>query len=170
MVKNLMPWKRRKHEVEVLKPIDEDPTFNLTRGMSDMVNQFFRHLDAGLDSPLLRPDAGLGGLPQIDVAETENEVTVSADLPGLDEKDIKVSLDGDLLTLRGERHHEREEKEKNYRCMERSYGSFHRSIVLPEGTDREHVKATFSKGVLTVTIAKVPGAKPSQRRIPVQTG
>lgn len=170
MVKNLIPWKRKKHAVEVLKPFDEDPTFNLTRGMSDMVNQFFRRFDAGLDSPLLRPEAGFGGLPQVDVAETENEVTVSADLPGLDEKDIKVSLDGDLLTLRGERRHEHEEKKEHYRCMERSYGSFHRSVVLPEGIDRDHVKATFNKGVLTVRITKMPGAKSSLRHIPVQAG
>lgn len=173
MVSNLIPWKKksRNNEVEVLRPLRDDPTYDLTRSMSDMVDHFFRRFDSDFGmTPWLRDDAGLGRMPSIDVAETDEEVTISADLPGLDEKDIKVTLDGDTLTLRGERKHEKEEKRKNYYRAERSYGSFIRSIALPEGIDRDNVKATFKKGELNVRIGKLPGAKSSRRHIPVEAG
>ncbi|HMO51937.1 MAG TPA: Hsp20/alpha crystallin family protein [Kiritimatiellia bacterium] len=170
MVKNLIPWRKKKHEVEVLRPEQDDPTYDLTRGMADMMDHFFRRFDADFGGSLLRGDFASSATPRLDIAETGEEVTVTADLPGLDEKDIQVSLDGDLLTLRGERRHEHEDKRKNYHRIERSYGSFVRTVALPEGIDRDNVKASFKKGVLTVTIGKTPGAKPSRRRIPVQTG
>ena len=172
MVSNLIPWKKRKNnEVDVLRPRHVDPTYDLTRSMSDMVDHFFRRFDSefGL-SPWSREDAGFGVVPSVDVAETDDEVTVTADLPGLDEKDIKVTLDGDMLTLHGERKQEREEKKKNYYRSERSYGTFTRSIALPEGVDYDNVKATFKKGVLNVRIAKLPGTKTLRRHIPVQAG
>lgn len=168
MVKSLIPWRRKSHEVEVLKPHD-DPTFDLTRGMSDMVNQLFRRFEDDIGGSLLRSEFGFAGLPSVDVSETDSEVTVSADLPGLEEKDIQVTLDGDVLTLKGERKHEHEEKKKNYHRIEKSYGTFHRSIALPEGIDRDNVKATFKKGVLNVTIGKLPGATSSRRRIAVES-
>jgi len=168
MVKNLIPWKKKSHEVEVLKSHD-DPTFGLTRGMADMVNQLFRRFDDDLGGSLLRSEFGFSSMPSVDISETDTEVTVSADLPGLEEKDIQVTLENDVLTLKGERKHEHEEKKKNYYRMEKSYGSFHRSVTLPEGIDKDNVKATFKNGVLNVKIGKVPGAKPSQRRIPVTT-
>ncbi len=167
MVKNLIPWKKKKHEVEVLAP-DDDPTFALTRGMSDMVHQLFRQFDERLPHPLFRAHAGTGVMPSVDVAESDNEVVVTADLPGLDEKELNVSLDEHFLTLRGERKEEREKKGKNYHQVERSYGAFHRSIALPEGIDRDHVEATFKKGVLQVKIAKKPGTSHPVRRIPVK--
>lgn len=174
MVMNLMPWKRKKEsEFEALRPRRyEDPTYELTRGMSDMVDHFFRRFDSGfgMESPLLRDTFGFSGLPNVDVAETDDEVTVSADLPGLDEKDIKVTLDGDTLTLRGERKHEQEEKRKNYRRVECSYGSFVRSVNLPENIDQNNIKASFKKGVLNIRIGKVPGAASSRRHIPVESG
>ena len=168
-MKNLIPWKKKNTEVEVVRPHD-DPTFDLTRGMADTFNQLFRRFDEEWNQFLTRGGPAFGGLPNVDVSETDDEVRVSADLPGLDEKDIKVSLDGDVLTISGERRYEHEEKRKHLHRVERSYGTFHRSIALPEEIDRENVKATFKKGVLHVTIAKRPGAKPSRRRIPVSTG
>lgn len=168
MVKNLIPWKKKHHEVEVMRPHD-DPTYDLTRGMADMVNQLFRRFDDDLGGSLLRNEFGFSRMPSVDIAETDNEVTVSADLPGLEEKDIQVSLENDVLTLKGERKHEHEEKKKNYHRIERSHGSFQRSIALPEGIDRENVKATFKNGVLNVKIGKLPGARSSRRRIPVTT-
>jgi len=168
MVKNLIPWKKKAHEVEVLKPHADDPTYDLTRSMSDMVEHFFRRFDEDFGGPLFRREFGMARLPQVDLAETDREVTVTADLPGLEEKDIQVSLEDDVLILRGERRHELEEKKKHYHRVERTYGSFHRAIALPEGIDRDNVKATFKKGVLHVTIGKRPDAKPSRRHIPVE--
>jgi len=168
MVKNLIPWKK-KHDVDVMRPYRDDPTYELTRGISDIFDSFFRRFDEEPGSPLMRREFGFSTMPSIDIDETDKEVTVSADLPGLEEKDINVSLDGDVLTLSGERKHEKEEKQKNYHRVERAYGSFSRSVALPEGIDHENVKATFKKGVLTVKIAKLPGAKSLRRHIPVQT-
>jgi len=167
MVKNLIPWRKKPHEVEVLKQYD-DPTFDLTRGMADMVNRLFRRFDDDLGGSLLRSEFGFGSLPSVDISETDSEIIVSADLPGLEEKNIQVTLDNDVLILKGERKHEHKEKKKNYHRIEKAYGVFHRSVTLPEGIDRDNVKATFKNGVLNVTIGKVPGAKPSHRRIPVE--
>jgi len=165
MVKNLIPWKNKKHEVEVMKP-QTDPTYDLTRGMSDMVSRIFRQFDPELGG-LIHEDFGLSHLPAVDISETDTEVTVSADLPGLDEKDVQVTLENEVLTIRGERKYEHVEKNKNYHRVERSYGTFHRSITLPEGINQDDVKATFSKGVLNVRIGKRPNAKPLRRRIKV---
>ncbi len=174
MVMNLMPWRKKKEsEVEMWRPRRyEDPTYDLTRGMSDMVDHLFRRFDTGfdLDRPLLRNNFGFSGLPSVDITETGEDVTVSADLPGLDEKDIKVTLDGDTLTLRGERKHEKEEKSKNYRRVECSYGTFVRSVTLPEGIDENNIKASFKKGVLNIRIGKIPGLASSRKHIPVETG
>jgi HSP20 family protein len=169
MVKNLIPWKKQKHEVEVLKPHD-DPTFGLTRGLSEMVNQMFRRFDEhGVFSPS-RKDFGFSEMPSIDIAETDDALTVSADIPGLEEKDVQVSLEERTLILRGERRHEHEDKKKNYHLIERSYGSFHRTISLPDGINHDDVKASFKNGVLKVRLGKVPGAKSSSRKIPVEAG
>jgi HSP20 family protein len=168
MVKNLIPWKKRNHEVEVLSPND-DPTYNLTRGMAEIVNQLFRPFDDSWSRSLLRTRSGIAAMPKIDVEETDNEVNVTADLPGLDEKDVQIDLDDQFLTLRGERKEEREKKGKNYHHIERSYGAFHRSIALPDGVDRDQVKATFKKGVLKVKIGKLPGHERSVKRIPVES-
>jgi HSP20 family protein len=168
MVKNLIPWKKKSHEVEVLSPND-DPTFNLTRGMADMVNQLFRPFNDQWSRSLFRNLSGFTTTPNIDVEETDKEVRVTADLPGLEEKDVQIDLDEHFLTLRGERKDEREKKGKNFHHIERSYGAFHRSIALPDGIDRDNVNATFKKGVLKVTIGKLPGHERSVRRIPVKS-
>jgi HSP20 family protein len=99
---------------------------------------------------------GNGGLlmPSTDVTETDKEIEISAELPGLEEKDVQINLADNVLTIRGEKKAEKEEKDKNYRLLERSYGSFERSIALPEGVKAEDVKATIAKGVLTVTVTK----------------
>lgn len=174
MVTNLIPWRKKSshHEVEVMRPQHEDPAYDLTRGMTDMIDTFFHRFDSEFGvTPWFRGgDTGFARLPNVDIAETDDEVTITADLPGLDEKDITVTLDGETLTLRGERRHEKEEKRKNYYRAERSYGTFVRSMTLPEGIDRDNVKATFNKGVLHVRAGKLPGTKSTRRHIPVVAG
>jgi HSP20 family protein len=93
-------------------------------------------------------------MPSTDVTETDKEIEISAELPGLEEKDVQVNLADGVLTIRGEKNAEKEEKDKNYRLVERSYGSFERSIALPEGVKSEDVKASIAKGVLTVKVPK----------------
>ncbi|MCX5891370.1 MAG: Hsp20/alpha crystallin family protein [Deltaproteobacteria bacterium] len=99
-------------------------------------------------------------VPAVDVAEAADKVTVKAEVPGLDPKEIDISLVGDLLTIKGEKKSEREEKKENYHLVERSYGSFSRAIRLPAAVDADKIEARYDKGVLTVTCPKKEGVKP----------
>lgn len=106
-------------------------------------------------------------VPSIDVRETETELVVEAELPGMDEKDISVTLNSGVLTLKGEKKSEREEKRNDYHLMERSYGSFQRSFQVADTIDADNVKAAFEKGVLKVTLPKRPEAMKAEKRIPI---
>nr|WP_245217188.1 Hsp20/alpha crystallin family protein [Neoroseomonas nitratireducens] len=99
--------------------------------------------------------------------ETAQGVVVTAELPGLAEKDIEISLDGDLLTLSGEKRAEKTEDKEGVHISERSYGSFRRTLRLPWAPDPAQVAAAFDKGVLSVTLPRPPQAKPSVNRIPI---
>ncbi len=92
--------------------------------------------------------------PSIDVTETDKEVEITAELPGLEEKDVQVNVADNLLTIRGEKKAEREDKNKDYHVVERSYGSFSRTLELPESVDADAIQATMSKGVLKVVVPK----------------
>jgi HSP20 family protein len=95
--------------------------------------------------------------PAIDIVEDEKAYRLTAELPGLEEKDVDISVSGDMLTLKGEKSQDAEHKDKNYTLSERSYGSFQRSFWLPDGVDRDKIEAVFAKGVLTITLPKAPG-------------
>lgn len=107
-----------------------------------------------------------GWLPALDLSETPEQIKVLADLPGVDVKDVHVELVGNTLTIRGEKKSETERKGDSWLQVERSYGRFQRSIVLPEGVDPEKVKASSHDGVLTIEIAKTEATRP--RSIPVK--
>lgn len=119
---------------------------------------------------LLPPDeTGLGfNVPAVDVTEDDKAYRIAAELPGLEEKDIEVSVTGDLLTLKGEKRQEKAEKNKNWYVSERSYGSFQRAFELPQGIDRDKIAAEFAKGVLTVTLPKSAEAQKQQKKIDVK--
>jgi HSP20 family protein len=106
--------------------------------------------------------------PAIDVKETAEQVVVKAEVPGIDAKDISISVTGDVLTIKGEKKSEREEKDENYHLLERSYGSFCRSLPLPAAADLEKIEAKYDKGVLTVTCPKKEEVKP--KAIEIKTG
>ncbi len=106
--------------------------------------------------------------PQVEVTESETDVRVSAELPGLDEKNIEVSLADGVLTIRGEKKAEQEDKGKNYYRRERSYGAFHRAIALPAEVDEAKAEASFKKGVLTITLPKMPEAQQRVKKIDVK--
>lgn len=105
--------------------------------------------------------------PQVDVSETDEALVITADLPGMEEKDVDITLANGVLTLKGEKKDEREEKEPNYHLMERSYGSFSRSFRLPETVDQDKCQATFDKGVLKISLPKAESAKAQVKHISI---
>jgi HSP20 family protein len=105
------------------------------------------------------PMADIGWAPAIEVFEKEDKFVVKAELPGMKEEDIDVSVVGDILTIKGERKAESEVKEEDYYCCERSYGSFSRSIALPSSVNAEKIEASYEDGVLEVSLPKAPEAK-----------
>ena len=102
--------------------------------------------------------------PAVDVTEDETSFKLSAELPGMAEKDIQVSLSSDTLTIRGEKRQDKEEKNTGYHLSERSYGEFQRAFTLPDGVDGEKTAAAFANGVLTVTVPKKARALPKRSR------
>jgi HSP20 family protein len=126
------------------------------RLFQDSINRLFSD-----DGAKARPWA-----PAVDILETENELVLKADVPGVELKDIDIQLENGTLTVKGERKFEKEEKNKGFHRMERSYGTFVRYFTLPETVDAEHVHAAYEAGVLTITLPKKEVAKP--RAIKVQ--
>jgi len=93
-------------------------------------------------------------MPSMDLAKTDKEIEITAELPGLEEKDIQLNVTDNVLTIRGEKKSEREETKKDYHLVERSYGSFTRAVQLPNGVNADSIKAVMSKGVLKITVPK----------------
>jgi len=112
-------------------------------------------------------EAGGDWQPRVDLAETKDAVVVKAEIPGVDQKDIQVTLQGELLTIKGQKQQQREEKDEHYHRVERSYGAFARSFRLPGAVDGAKVTAAFKDGVLTVTLPKAASAKGTA--IPIKT-
>jgi HSP20 family protein len=166
MIKNLLPAVRRRSD-SPLRRAEEHPFFSLQREMNRMFDDIFRGFD-------LTPFGGGRSFeafsPSVDVREGEKEVTVKAELPGLNEKDIDVTLTGEALTIRGEKKEEQEKEDegKGYWRREASYGSFLRMIPLPEGLNTEKVDARFKNGVLTITLPRLKGAKAKGKKVAVK--
>lgn len=166
-IRSLMPF-RRAPAVSRQQPTNADP-FTAFR---DEMNRTFDDFFAAVGFPLLASRTGAPGLmvmtPQMDVSETDKEIQVVAELPGLDADDIELTLDGDVLTIRGEKATQREEDDRDYHVMERSEGAFSRSIRLPFEVDPGQIQAVFKDGVLTITVPKPAEAQAKQRRIEVK--
>ena len=116
---------------------------------------------------LARPRWHAAGSPGFEISETDGEIRVTADLPGMNEKDIEVSIDENMLTIRGERKEEKETRKRNYHVSETSYGNYSRTIPLPVEVDREKAEARFKRGVLTLILPKTEQAKARRKHIPV---
>ena len=106
--------------------------------------------------------------PPVDVYEDEHDITLKIEVPGIDEKDINVSIENNTLTVRGERRFEKDEKEENFQRIERMFGSFTRSFTLPNTVDPEQVSAHYEKGVLRIRLAKKAEAKPKLIKVNVE--
>jgi HSP20 family protein len=158
-LKSIIPWKKEERQVDRTRE-DGNPFSLFQRQMDSLFDDVF-----GRSS--MEPWNEFRGrrfAPDIDVNETDKEVRVTAELPGLDEKDVELSLTGNLLSIKGEKKEEHEEEKGDYYRSERSYGYFERAVQLPEGIDADKAKANFKKGVLKVSIPKKPEAQSSRRK------
>jgi HSP20 family protein len=146
------------------------PLFDLRNEIDTLFDRFFSGSllgpFAGFEPQPLRQRFG-GMVPKVDVSESDKEIQIVAELPGLKQEDVDLSLADDVLTIRGETQESREEREKQYHLTERSYGRFERSFQLPDSVDRERIAAKFENGLLTVTLPKSEKAQPSARRIEI---
>jgi len=134
------------------------------------MNRLFDDAFGGLGLPSLFGPAlrEMPAAPKIDVSETDNEIQVTAEMPGIDQNDVEVLLEDDRLIIRGEKKEEREDKDRNYHVRERVHGAFSRTLPLPFAPDPNQVKAEFKDGVMTITIPKPQDVKQKQHRIEVQ--
>ncbi len=158
---SLIPSKRNR---ELSSGISFPELNTLRSEMDNLFNQFFR------GTRLQGAGFGRKGewLPAVDVKDNEKEITVKCEVPGVNAKDIDVSLKGDLLTIKGEKKTENIEDTDDYYAAERSFGSFLRTIQLPESVDSDNIKAEQKDGVLTIQLKKRPGA--GQKKIPIADG
>jgi HSP20 family protein len=146
------------------------PVLQLHREIDRLFDDAFRGFGLpALSMPGLAPDWPGLLKPALDIQETDKQYRISLEVPGVEQKDIQLTLDNDVLTVRGEKRQEQETKQGGYHRIERSYGSFQRALNLPEDADQETVKASFRNGVLTVTIDKREPRTPRRgRAIPIE--
>lgn len=160
-IKNLIPFGKKNIAVN---REEENPFLLMQREMNRLFDTFSGTW--GLDSfPAL--DGSFS--PRMDMTEDSKAFTVTAEMPGMSEKDIDLAISGDTLTIRGEKKEEKENKGRNYYYSERSYGTFSRTIPLPVQVDVDRVTANFKKGVLTVTLPKTAGLADMTKKISVKT-
>lgn len=138
-----------------------DP-FREVVALQNRMNSLFRDLNEG-ESPLTTA----AFLPAVDIYEDDKKVMLKLEVPGIDEKDLDVSVENNTLTVKGERKFEKEEKEENFHRIERRYGSFYRAFTLPSTVDTEHVTASYNAGVLKLELRKKPEAQPKQIKVNV---
>ena len=169
-IKDLIPRINRGRESMPVRRGEYDSFREFQRDMNRLFDDLFT------DFPLARPwggerEAGLAAAfsPRVDVSETDKEVKVSAELPGMDEKDITVEMEDDAITIRGEKKAEREEKGKNWHRREQTYGLFRRVIALPASVEGAKAKASFRKGILTVAVPKREEEQAKRKTITIET-
>lgn len=149
---DLLPFKRQSAVPNVFSEMD-DVLKKMWYGFP------FHNLEEGMD---------IGWSPRLDVSETDNGLEIVADLPGMDKKDINVSLEENLLTIKGERKEEKESKDKHYHTIERRSGSFYRAIRLPVEVEKDKVEAAFKDGVLTLRLPKTKESKKKVAQIEIK--
>jgi HSP20 family protein len=160
-VRDLVPWVKGDRERTSAQSGSLGTVVNLHREMNRLFDDMFRGFDDA------RFFGGRGGWPSMDVEETEKEYRVTAELPGLEERDVEVLLQDGLLTVRGEKKVESENRNRTY--SERFYGRFERQIPLALDADDSAVSATFRNGILTVTVPKSARAVERSKRIPIKS-
>ena len=155
----LVRFTRRPNRL-AFQPFTGIPAFDdIENRMQKMMDNIFTEADAG-------PTA-IGWIPAMEISETPAEMIVSAELPGLEKKDVDISVDDDLLTISGEKSEEKTTDEKKMHLWERSYGSFRRSFSLPRGVDSAKINAEFKNGVLKIHMPKTTEAQAKGRKIDI---
>jgi HSP20 family protein len=163
-VRDLIPWGRSNTRAPApYREDDRSPFLSLHREMNRVFDDFFRDFD--MRFPMMGHAGFNGSWPHIDLSETDKEVTVTADLPGMEEKDVELLLEDGMLTLKGEKREETEDKDRHF--SERYYGRFERRIPLDAEVQVDKAQARFKNGVLKVTLPKDPNAQSKARRIAI---
>jgi len=165
-MRDLIPWGRNQNQAPAnYRDNERNPLLSLHRDMNRLFDDVFRSFDSQL--PTFGSFGALGAAwPSVEISDTEKEVRVTAEVPGLEEKDIEVLLDGDVLTLRGEKRSESEDKDRQF--SERYYGRFERRIPLGVEVEEDRIDARFRNGVLTVVLPKSEKAQSQVRRIQIK--
>jgi len=161
-VRDLIPWSRGSSQVpSTTRGDDMDPFLSLHRN----VNRLFDEVSRGFGSPSLLGASLNGPWPHIEIEENDNEVRITAEVPGIDPDAVEVLLEDGVLTLRGENKRETEDKDRRF--SERYYGRFERRLSLDREVDEDKVSATFKNGLLTVTLPKTEKAQANAKRIAI---
>ena len=160
-MRDLIPWARSQQMAPSRYRDEGDPFMTLHREMNRLFDDVFR----GFDMAPLGNTNRIAGWPHVEVVETDKEVRVLAELPGLDDKDVEVLMHDDVLTIRGERKSEIEDQERAF--SERYYGRFERRIPLSWEIDEDKIEASFRNGVLTVTLPKSAESRPQVKRVAI---
>jgi HSP20 family protein len=163
-IKDLIPWSNRGREIGMRRGEENHPFLTLHREMNRLFDDAFRGFDLNPLGTDRLFDRATGGWPNIEVSETDQEVKVTAELPGLEDKDVQVELANGELAIRGEKQTETEDKDRLF--SERYYGRFERRIPVDD-VEEDKVNASFKNGVLTVTLPKSPTAQQKVKRIAV---
>ena len=163
--RDLIPWKIQGQDIV---PRQEERVDHPVMSLHRDINRLFDDMFRGFSMPSL-PSIGRSiGWPRVELSENDKEIRVMAELPGMEEKDIEISLDDHQLVIRGEKKSETSDEERGY--SERSYGRFERRIGLPSQIDEDKVEAAFRNGVLTVRIPRTPEAAKGRKTIPINAG
>ncbi|WP_095204934.1 Hsp20/alpha crystallin family protein [Mesorhizobium carmichaelinearum] len=162
-VRDLIPWSRGGSHAPSVYRGDVDPFLSLHRNVNRLFDEMFHDFDTPSVLSRLAPRSGTW--PSVEFSETDQEIRVTADMPGLDENDVEVTLDDGVLTLRGEKKAETEDKDRQF--SERYYGRFERRFGLGREVQEDKVAATFKNGVLTVILPKTHKAQVSAKRIAI---
>ncbi len=152
-------------ELTVWKPFRDWVPFDFEQMRREMDRLWDSFFERGIRR---KPEEVSDWFPSLDVSETKNDLVIKAEVPGMEPKDIDISLSDGVLTIKGEKKQEREEKEEDYHLIERSYGSFARSIQLPKGVQSDKIQATYKNGVLKVILPKSEEAKKKEIKVKVE--
>jgi len=185
-IRKLAPWnwfKKEEEEAAKAVPVHVSHTRDAGQGHYHPLSRIHREIDRVFDNAFR--DFGLWSReierpifpgmesdflkPTLDIGATDKAYTIAVEIPGVDEKDVRLELSGNALTIRGEKRQEKEDKDKNFYRVERSYGAFQRMLSLPEDADQSDIQATFKKGVLTITVPRKAMPKTDVKRIEVSS-
>ena len=166
-VRDLIPWGRSNNQVPTaFREDDRNPFLSLHREMNRLVDDVFRGFDSGLPAVGSLPSFN-GAWPNVEISDSDKEIKVTAEIPGLEEKDLEVFLNDGVLTLKGEKRSEVEDKEKQF--SERFYGHFERRIPLGVEVEEDKIEAQFKNGVLNVMLPKSQKAQSQVKRIAIKS-